>query len=285
MKTSVSTTPAPVPSTPDAGRRIADSGELRPLIMFASVALPVAWVLLSIPLLVDMPLEPFVLGTLYLGLVLPVVILIRREMRGTAKALFLDTIRLPRPVWLLLPAALVVPVATAVVGALLGAGTTLSVSFVLNLVVANALSSLLIVNLWEEMAWAGFVQRRAMVRWGYAGGSVVTALLFTGVHLPLSRRTSRRTSARRCPAGRRRDARRPARRGAPDGGGRHHRRGRKRVHGMLALVGLESVARQRAGSYSLGMRQRLCIALALLGDPPVLMLDEPINGLDPDGVI
>lgn len=154
--------------------------------MFASVALPVAWVLLSIPLLVDMPLEPFVLGTLYLGLVLPVILLARRERGGAAKALLLDTIRLPRPVWLLLPAALVVPVAAATVGALLGVGTPLSVSFVLNLAVANVLSSLLIVNLWEEMAWAGFVQRRAMARWGYAGGSVVTALLFTGVHLPLS---------------------------------------------------------------------------------------------------
>ena len=50
----------------------------------------------------------------------------------------------------------------------------------------TSLSSLLIVNLWEEMAWAGFVQRRAGARWGFAGGSVVTALLFTGVHLPLS---------------------------------------------------------------------------------------------------
>jgi ABC-2 type transport system ATP-binding protein len=61
--------------------------------------------------------------------------------------------------------------------------------------------------------------------------------------------------------------------------------GKNRVHEVLALVGLEDVARQRISSYSLGMRQRLGIALALLGDPPVVMLDEPINGLDPDGVI
>jgi ABC-2 type transport system ATP-binding protein len=53
---------------------------------------------------------------------------------------------------------------------------------------------------------------------------------------------------------------------------------------VLELVGLASVARRRAGGFSLGMAQRLGIAAALLGDPPVLMLDEPVNGLDPEGV-
>ena len=61
--------------------------------------------------------------------------------------------------------------------------------------------------------------------------------------------------------------------------------GRARVEEVLSMVGLEHVARQRIGTFSLGMRQRLGIALALLGDPPVVMLDEPINGLDPDGVV
>jgi ABC-2 type transport system ATP-binding protein len=58
-----------------------------------------------------------------------------------------------------------------------------------------------------------------------------------------------------------------------------------RVGEVLGLVGLESVAGKRVGSYSLGMRQRLGIAGALLGDPAVLMFDEPVNGLDPDGVL
>jgi ABC-2 type transport system ATP-binding protein len=58
----------------------------------------------------------------------------------------------------------------------------------------------------------------------------------------------------------------------------------KRVDEMLELVGIPAAARQRAGSYSMGMRQRLALAGALLGDPQVLLLDEPANGLDPEGI-
>jgi ABC-2 type transport system ATP-binding protein len=59
----------------------------------------------------------------------------------------------------------------------------------------------------------------------------------------------------------------------------------RRVDRVITLVGLASAARRRAGGYSLGMRQRLGIAAALLGDPPNVMLDEPFNGMDPDGII
>ena len=59
---------------------------------------------------------------------------------------------------------------------------------------------------------------------------------------------------------------------------------RRRVEEMIDLVGLHEVAKKRAGTFSLGMGQRLGIATALLGDPQTVMLDEPVNGLDPEGI-
>lgn len=64
-----------------------------------------------------------------------------------------------------------------------------------------------------------------------------------------------------------------------------HRIGVKRVNEVIGLAGLEPVARNRVGGFSLGMGQRLGLAVALLGDPATLILDEPVNGLDPEGVV
>ena len=70
---------------------------------------------------------------------------------------------------------------------------------------------------------------------------------------------------------------------APDRAGREQR-SRRRVDEVLEITGLEKAADKRAGKFSLGMAQRLGIAAALLGDPAVLLLDEPVNGLDPEGI-
>jgi ABC-2 type transport system ATP-binding protein len=58
-----------------------------------------------------------------------------------------------------------------------------------------------------------------------------------------------------------------------------------RVDQVIVQGGLEAVARRKAGGFSLGMRQRLGIAAAMLGDPPILVLDEPFNGMDPEGIV
>ena len=159
--------------------------DTRPLLVFALVAVPTGWVFLSAYQLLGLPDAPFVLLTLALGLVLPAVLLLRRDPTASVVALLRDTLRPARPGWLMLPALLALPVGTWVPAAALDGAEPLDADVVLGFAVA-LLSSLLVVNLWEELAWTGFFQRRAIGRWGVVGGSLVTAALFAAIHLPLA---------------------------------------------------------------------------------------------------
>ena len=159
---------------------ILDTERADELRRFALVALPTGWVLLSVPLVVNVPVEPFVLLTLLVGLVIPAVILTHQAPDTSVRVLLRDVFRLPRPLLWLLPALALLPAATWLGARVADAARAPTANTVLGFVTALA-----IVNLWEEMAWTGFVQRRAMRRWGYLRGSLLTTALFGGVHLPL----------------------------------------------------------------------------------------------------
>ena len=124
-------------------------------------------------------------------------------------------------------------------------------------------------------------------------GKTTTMRMMTGLVAPTAggaggrpplRRAAQPGRRRRHPARRLRRAPRTHRPHAPAAAGADHRRLGRRVDEVLDLVGLTDAARRRIGGYSLGMRQRLGIAGALLADPPVLIFDEPANGLDPEGI-
>ena len=162
-----------------------DNPDIRALRTFALVAVPSGWLFLGVPVALGLPVEPFVLLTLLVGLVLPAVLLTRRDPDGSVRALLRDCFRPSRPLWLLVPALLIIPVLSWAVASLMGGAKDLDSGLAVGILV-NIVSSLVIVNLWEEMAWMGFFQRRAMARWGSIRGSLVTAGLFVGIHLPLA---------------------------------------------------------------------------------------------------
>jgi membrane protease YdiL (CAAX protease family) len=163
------------------------SGDLEGRILrtFALVALPSGWLFLGVPVALGVPVEPFVLMTLLVGLVLPAVLLTRSDPGASMRSLLRDCFRPSRPLWLLVPALLAIPVLSWLVATVIGGAENVDIALVFAILV-NIVSSLLIVNLWEEMAWMGFFQRRAMARWGAVRGSLVTAGLFVGIHLPLA---------------------------------------------------------------------------------------------------
>jgi membrane protease YdiL (CAAX protease family) len=163
-----------------------DDPALRPLVALAAVALPVGWLLLSLYQVLELPPEPFVLATLAVGLLAPALVLSSRRRGGPGvSGLFRDAVRLPRSVGSGVFALLAIPVLVWATASALGHGTAVDGSLLVAVAV-NVVSSALIINIWEEMVWTGFVQRRAMARWGLVAGSTATAVLFAGLHLPLA---------------------------------------------------------------------------------------------------
>jgi membrane protease YdiL (CAAX protease family) len=167
---------------------LTDRTTLRPgqsLLRFAGVALPAGWAFLSVPLFTRWPVEPFVLATLFLGMVPVALLLTRNGQHTTVRSLLRDCVRLPRPLAWLVPAALLIPVATRLGASAAGGGEQVTTDLLVDLTV-NVVSSILIVNLWEEMVWAGFVQRTASHAYGFVRGALLTAGLFVAIHLPLA---------------------------------------------------------------------------------------------------
>ena len=163
-----------------------DGAARRPLIIFAAVALPLGWIFLSTPLWTPFNDQPGVLATLFLGLLVPALVLTGRELgRAGIGRLIRDAVRPPRPLWWLPVAALTLPVVVWLAAIPLGGARPLTAGLLVDFAIKLATGAL-IINIWEEMAWTGFVQRRAMARWGLVGGSMATAVLFAGIHLPLA---------------------------------------------------------------------------------------------------
>jgi membrane protease YdiL (CAAX protease family) len=161
-------------------------GSLRPLVVFTAIALGVGWLLLSLYQILDLPQAPFVIGTTVVGLVAPALALTYRQDGGAGvRTLLGQAVRPPRPLWWGPPAVLALPVLVWGTASLLGGAEPLTPSLLLQAGILF-LSAALVINIWEEMAWTGFVQRRAMARWGLVLGSVVTGLLFAAIHLPLA---------------------------------------------------------------------------------------------------
>jgi membrane protease YdiL (CAAX protease family) len=163
-----------------------DPAALRPLAAFTAAALPAGWALLALPVLFDAPQEPFVLVVTFLGLLLPALLLTARRSGGAGvRALLRDAVRLPRPLWWVPLAAFALPAVVWSAAATRGAAEPLTTALLLDYLFV-LVTGALIINIWEEMVWTGFVQRRAMARWGTVSGSLATAVLFAGIHLPLA---------------------------------------------------------------------------------------------------
>jgi membrane protease YdiL (CAAX protease family) len=180
MNQTRSTSPSTRPRTPTIPR---DRPDLRPLVLFAVVALGIGGPLLALSTLIE-PGAPFILAAVLAGLAIPALVLTYRDAGGDGvRALLRDCLRMPSAWWWLPVAGFALPCLTWTTAAMLGGAQPLTWSL-LGYYVADLIIGAVVINIWEEMAWTGFAQRRAMARWGKTGGSLVTAVFFTGIHLP-----------------------------------------------------------------------------------------------------
>jgi membrane protease YdiL (CAAX protease family) len=182
MNQTRSTSPSTGPRTPTIPP---DRPDLRPLVLFAVVALGIGGPLLALSTLIE-PGAPFILAAVLAGLAIPALVLTYRDAGGDGvRALLRDCLRMPSAWWWLPVAGLALPCLTWTTATMLGGAQPLTWSL-LGYYVADLIIGAVVINIWEEMAWTGFAQRRAMARWGKTGGSLVTAVFFTGIHLPLA---------------------------------------------------------------------------------------------------
>jgi membrane protease YdiL (CAAX protease family) len=180
MSTHVRRHPHPVPMEPGS------AAPTRHLLLFGGMAVLSGWVLLGAAVAFSLPLPVFVLLVNFLALLLPAIVLTRREGgRAAVRRLMRDAVRLPAHWWWLPAAGFGLPAVVWAVCAALGAAQPLTPA-VLSGFALQLLSSWLIINIWEETAWTGYFQRRAIARWGTIGGSSLTAVLFAAIHLPLA---------------------------------------------------------------------------------------------------
>jgi membrane protease YdiL (CAAX protease family) len=162
-----------------------DRPDLRPLVLFAAAALGLGGLLLALSTLIE-PGAPFILAAVFAGLALPALVLTHRDTGGKGvRDLLRDCLRMPRAWWWLPVAGFSLPALAWTTAALLGGAQPLTWSLV-GSYFADLIIGAVLINIWEEMAWTGFAQRRATARWGTTGGSLITAVFFTGIHLPLA---------------------------------------------------------------------------------------------------
>jgi membrane protease YdiL (CAAX protease family) len=154
-------------------------------VLFAAVALGVGGLLLTLSTLIE-PGAPFILAAVLAGLALPALLFTHRDTGWNGvRALLRDCVRLPRAWWWLPTAGFALPCLTWTTAAVVGGAQPVTWSL-LGYYTIDLIIGAVVINIWEEMAWTGFAQRRAMARWGTTGGSLITAVFFTGIHLPLA---------------------------------------------------------------------------------------------------